>query len=287
MTVKHEESKIIILGSKSFIAKSFIKEIKKKNIKIIEVSRNEIDFTDQVECLRLRTLINKNDFIFFVAARAPVKNIEMFNYNLKICNNILNAIEQLPFKHIIYLSSDAVYKDSMSLIDENSPAEPDSLHGLMHLTREKLIENLFKEKLCIVRPTLVYGKNDPHNGYGPNKFYRNALKNEDINIFGKGEEQRDHVWVEDVAEIISRVIDLEFVGKINITSGKIISFLQIAEMILDLNISSSKIRYLKRNGPMPHNGFRAFKNNKLLSIFGDFKFKDINKWFYEVLVNEN
>ena len=27
----------------------------------------------------------------------------------------------------------------------------------MHLTREKMFENLIKSKLCIVRPTLVYG----------------------------------------------------------------------------------------------------------------------------------
>ena len=26
----------------------------------------------------------------------------------------------------------------------------------------------------ILRPTLVYGANDPHNGYGPNRFRRLA-----------------------------------------------------------------------------------------------------------------
>ena len=28
----------------------------------------------------------------------------------------------------------------------------------------------FPKKVSIFRPTLVYGANDPHNGYGPNKF---------------------------------------------------------------------------------------------------------------------
>ena len=39
--------------------------------------------------------------------------------------------------------------------------------------RENILK-LLNIKLCIVRPTLVYGANDPHNGYGPNKFIRLA-----------------------------------------------------------------------------------------------------------------
>ena len=71
----------------------------------------------------------------------------------------------------------------------------------MHLTRENLLNKLFSEKILILRPTLVYGKNDPHNGYGPNSFIRLARKNKDIKIFGK-EKKRDHIHIEDVVQII-------------------------------------------------------------------------------------
>ena len=43
----------------------------------------------------------------------------------------------------------------------------------MHLMRENMLK-LLDVKLCIVRPTLIYGTNDPHNGYGPNQFIRLA-----------------------------------------------------------------------------------------------------------------
>ena len=40
----------------------------------------------------------------------------------------------------------------------------------MHLTRELILRKYFNNKLCILRPTLIFGKEDKHNGYGPNQF---------------------------------------------------------------------------------------------------------------------
>ena len=86
------------------------------------------------------------------------------------------------FQHLIYISSDAVYKDIKTKINENSKTEPKSLHGIMHLTRELLFGAHFNN-LCILRPTLIYGEEDPHNGYGPNQFIRLAKKNYPIKIY--------------------------------------------------------------------------------------------------------
>ena len=60
--------------------------------------------------------------------------------------------------------------------------------------------------LAFLRPTLIYGANDPHNGYGPNRFRRQAAKGETITLFGEGEEKRDHVPVDDVAALVSACV---------------------------------------------------------------------------------
>ena len=70
----------------------------------------------------------------------------------------------------------------------------------MHLTREMMIKEIKDIPIAIIRPTLIYGKNDPHNGYGPNSFNRLLDKNENIKLFGEGEEKRD-MYVNDVAEL--------------------------------------------------------------------------------------
>ena len=70
----------------------------------------------------------------------------------------------------------------------------------MHATREAILKNKFSKILCILRPTLIYGIGDSHNGYGPNKFLRLIKKNKNISLFGKGEELRDHVSINDVTK---------------------------------------------------------------------------------------
>ena len=273
-----EKSRLIILGSESFIAKSVIYKLK-KNYKIIKVSRKTINLHSAKETKKLKKIVNNGDSIFFAAAKAPVKNFKMFNYNINICNNIIENIIDKKIKHFTYLSSDAVYKDSKELLNENSKLEPSSLHGLMHLVREKYVKAYLKTKICIIRPTLVFGKEDPHNGYGPNKFIRTAYRKNFIDIFSKGEEVRDHIHINDLATLISKLILKQYDGSLNLVTGKSISFLDIAKIIKKNNNQSIVINYLKRNGPMPHDGYRAFDNKKLSLLFKSFKFKSIKDIF--------
>ena len=94
----------------------------------------------------------------------------MLNNNLKICSNVTKALSKISFKKIMYVSSDAVYSDIKGKINETSKTLPDSLHGKMHIKREKILQKQFKN-ICILRPTLIYGAEDTHKGYGPNQFY--------------------------------------------------------------------------------------------------------------------
>ena len=274
--------RVVILGANSFIAKSAIKHLRKEKVKIIKVSRKQIDFHNKNSVKKLKIIVKQNDIVFLSAAKAPVKNISMLNYNMTIIENIVESLKNINLKQFIYLSSDAVYKDSLKLINENSICEPDSLHGLMHLAREKYLKSIYLDKICIVRPTLVYGLNDPHNGYGPNMFLRKAQKKQNIELFGKGEEKRDHVYVDDVGKIITFLITNNLKGVFNITSGHLLSFKQIALMMKKFINSNTILEFKKRNGPMPHNGYRAFNNKKILEKFKGFKFKKVNQWLSEL-----
>lgn len=259
--------RIIVLGSKSFIASSIIKNLKKKNYKIILIDRKKCDFEKSTSVLKLSRIIKSNDIVLFVAAIAPVKNINMFYKNILICKNVYQSLENKKNINLVYVSSDAVYSDTMNLIDENSSTEPTSLHGLMHLTREKMLNQLNLNKYTIVRPTLVYGLDDPHDGYGPNKFFKNYKNKKKIYLFGKGEERRDHIFIDDVGRIITKLIDKQKSGIFNIVSGKVVSFHQIAKFIMDLKPKNTSIEFLTRKGKMPHNGYRAFNNLKIKEVY--------------------
>ena len=258
-----KDIRIVILGGNSFVASNFINLLKKNKIKYLNIFKKNIDLTKTNSIQKLSRILKKNDILVFISAIAPVRNIKILIQNLDMCKNVFNVLKKKKIKYLLYVSSDAVYSDSKKPILENSETKPDNLHGFMHLMRENILK-LLDIKLCIVRPTLVYGCNDTHNGYGPNQFIRLAQSKKKISLFGRGEERRDHIHVNDVGNAIYFLINKEYVGTVNLVSGTVTSFFKIAQKIKDLY--KVKIKYMKRNGPMPHNGYRAFNNSLLKKI---------------------
>ena len=275
--------RIVILGAGGFISKTVQNELEKFKVSILPIPRKKIDLTKKNSSKKLAKIIKSSDRVFFAAAEAPVKNEKMLINNLLISKTVCELVNKISPSYLLYLSSDAVYSDSKRLLYEKSVVQPNSLHGIMHYAREVMLKNSYKGKMCIVRPTLIYGKNDPHNGYGPNRFIRLVKKGQNITLFGKGEELRDHIWVQDVAEIIAKLILFKKIGTFNLVTGKVISFKNIAKKIVETSNKKlkgkklTKILYAKRIGPMPHGGWRAFRQSNYKKIFPNFKFKTFDE----------
>ena len=162
---------------------------------------------------------------------------------IRFTEQAIKKIDQL-----IYISSDAVYADIKGKITEKTVTSPNSFHGLMHMTRELMLKNKFKKLLCILRPTLIYGLGDTHNGYGPNRFVGLATKNKPMLIFGNGEERRDHIFVDDLVKIIAKCLEKKALGILNLVSGKVYSFKYLAKLIIAETKSNSKMIKIKRKG---------------------------------------
>ncbi len=72
-------------------------------------------------------------------------------------------------------------------LDEEACRAPGSLHGVMHLAREVMLgEAAGAAPFATLRPTLIYGAADPHNGYGPNRFRRLAAEGRDDRAVRRG-----------------------------------------------------------------------------------------------------
>jgi nucleoside-diphosphate-sugar epimerase len=91
-------------------------------------------------------------------------------------------------------------------------------------------------------------------------------------LFGEGEERRDHVWIEDVAELVFRVLACRSRGILNIATGSVCSFRRIAEKSIEFNQNKVSLVSQPRQGPQPHNGYRPFDTAALRSAFPDFIF---------------
>ena len=77
-------------------------------------------------------------------------------------------------------------------------------------------------------------------------------------LFGEGEERRDHVLVDDVAELLRLILVHRSSGVLNAATGAVASFRQIAETVVGLFDRPVAIKGSPRQGAMPHNGYRPF-----------------------------
>ncbi|KZD20671.1 NAD-dependent dehydratase [Tardiphaga robiniae] len=262
----------VIIGSAGFVGSAIVKRLQGDNIPTLSLSRAELDLLSPEASNILAGLLKPTDAVVAVAAIAPVKSARMLSDNMRLVANVVEALGRAKVAHVINISSDAVYADGPLPLTEQSPMTPGSLHGAMHLARELAFGAEANVPLIHLRPTLIYGSSDPHNGYGPNRFRRLADAGEDIVLFGEGEERRDHVHVDDVAELIFQALLHKSVGALNVVTGQVHSFADIAKAVVAMSGKQIPIRISPRIGAMPHNGYRPFDNTACKSAYPQFNF---------------
>ncbi|MCI0920527.1 UDP-glucuronic acid decarboxylase family protein [Sphingobacterium rhinopitheci] len=102
----------------------------------------------------------------------------------------------------------------------------------------------------IIRIFNTYGpRMNKHDGRVVSNFIVQALEGKDITIYGDGSQTRSFQYVDDLVEGMIRMMNSEegFVGPINIGNPGEFTMLQLAQQILEMTGSSSKIQYL----PLP------------------------------------
>jgi len=268
-----QPARVVVLGARGFIAGAVLRRHTLDGTATLALGSSALDLLAPDAAERLATALRTDDALVFASAKAPCKDLAMLRENLVMAEAVCTALRKRAVSHVIYISSDAVYEDSREPITEATSAAPSSLHGAMHLTREIALREAFSGPLALVRPTLVYGLDDPHNGYGPNRFRRLAAAGKEIVLFGEGEERRDHVSVEDVAEIVRLIARHRSAGVANAVSGEVASFRELAEFVAAEFTPRVAVRGSPRTGPMPHGGYRPFDNRAVLDAFPGFRFQ--------------
>jgi UDP-glucose 4-epimerase len=268
-SVHKAPSRVVIVGAGGFVGGAIGGRLITDKVPMLALTRNELDLLKPEASATLQRLLRADDSVVFVSALAPTRNNAMLIDNLRMAETVCTALAAQPIAHLVYISSDAVYSDDANPVTEQSCQQPSSLHGVMHLAREIMLRTTLKLPLAILRPTLIYGAKDPHNGYGPNRFRRLAAKGEAITLFGEGEEKRDHVHIDDVAALVSAALQHRSTGTLNIATGRSTSFREIAEMIAALSGRSVEIRGTPRQNPVTH---RHFDITDCLKAFPEFHY---------------
>ena len=101
-------------------------------------------------------------------------------------------------------------------------------------------------QIKVVRIFNTYGpRMHPNDGRVVSNFIVQALAGEDLTIFGDGSQTRSFCYVDDLIEAMLRVMDTpaEFTGPVNLGNPGEFTMLELAECILRLTGSRSRIRF--------------------------------------------
>jgi UDP-glucose 4-epimerase len=263
----------VVVGARGFVGGAIADALEERGVDCLRLTSDDVNLLEPRSGAKLAGLIKPGDAVVIATALAPCKDYTMFRDNIIMQTEINDGLAASQPSHVLYVSSDAVYSDTPDPLHEGSVMAPDNMHGMMHVARETMLRASFPElPIACLRPTLVYGAGDPHNGYGPNRFRRLAQAGEAITLFGEGEERRDHVNVDDVAELGAQMIMHRSFGALNAATGTVISFMDSAKKMAGLSTADIEIITTARQGEMPHGGYRPFDPAAALAAFPGFAF---------------
>ncbi len=220
----------------------------------------------------------------FVSVPQSVKMPSSCNdFNVNGILNILNTARKNDIEKIIFASSASVYGDSPTLPKrEDMRRLPLSPYGVSKLACEAYIQSyhhVYGLNASCLRYFNIYGprqRDSPYSGVIAIWVGR-IIRNEDLIIFGDGENIRDFTYVKDVVQANLLAAEHEIGGEIlNIACGSPITMTELAKLMLKLtNKENLKIEYTDpRPGDILHSYGDMSKAKKLIGFKAKFNQED-------------
>ena len=272
--MKNNLKRIVITGGAGFIgsnlAKKFLSEGAEQILIIDDLStgnKNNLAGLDKIEFIEsriedvnnLEKLVSGYDFCFHLAAgvgvqyimenvsKALLTNIEATHIIIQACKANNTPMLITSTSEVYGTSNEDVWtEETKSLI--GPPTKLRWSYAASKLIDEFLVLSEYNDKNLnpiVVRLFNIIGPNQVSDfGMVVPKFIEAALNNKDLIIHGKGNQTRSFTWVDDVIEYFYLLSNKKLYGEIyNIGQTEEISIKELAELIIKLSNSNSKIVY--------------------------------------------
>lgn len=262
--------RVVILGHTGFIGKHLENFFNNKYPEVIGKSLPDFDLTKDSDSLK--DIFDMKTAVIMCSAikKDYGDNIDNFSKNVSMVVNVCKILETNPVKSFVYFSSAAVYGEDIHnlQISEKTAINPTSYYGMVKYVSERLLWKVSKNNLIIIRPPVIYGPGD-QPCYGPSGFVKAALNNETVTLWGDGTEKREFIFIDDVVQLIDKLILNNYNGVLNLASGKSFTFKEIIDMMSSLTNSKIEVNSRERTKNKVDN---EFDNSALLKIFPEFTF---------------
>lgn len=269
--------KYVITGGSGFIGSHIAEELSKAGHQVIVLDNLRTGFKKNIETFNvefingdirdrqlLENVAKDANCIFHLAALVSVpeslQNIyECVEINTVGTLNVLEAARNSTGCKVVLSSSAANYGNNPQLPKvETMTPEPVTPYSITKLDGEyylKMYQDQWNVPTTSLRYFNVFGpRQNPNSAYAAAVpiFINKALKNEPLTIYGDGEQTRDFIYVKDVVK--ANLFASQYGKEVyNVALGHSTTILELAEKIIDITNSKSKIDFLEeRPGDIKH-----------------------------------
>jgi UDP-glucose 4-epimerase len=250
--------RFVVTGGAGFVGSNLVQLLLENNHEVIVVDNlhtgkkeNLESVIDKIEFQKIdirnhesmKNILNNIDGVFHEAALTVVQDSfsnpkEYYDVNVQGTENIFKLSIENKFK-VVYASSSSVYGYKQKMpIEENMERKPINPYGQTKLECEYLFEKYSKLGGSIIglRYFNIFGKGQTIEYAGViTKFIERLKEGKVPIIFGKGSQIRDFISVNDVAKANLMAMNCnESNLLVNIGSGKAISILELANMMIKI-----------------------------------------------------
>ena len=275
-----KNKKIFLSGGCGFIGTALLKQLVADNKIVVfdNGQRNALKYTNLrhhpnfqfvrgsiLDLEKLMRSVRKIDIVIHLAAIAGIESVgisprKTMEVNLIGTYNLLEAVKNHRLSRFVYFSTSEVYGPYVFRADEERKTTQGSVdvlrwrYSVSKLAGEHLAHSYFTEldlPLVILRPFNIYGPRQIGEG-AVHKFVSKAIRNEDLEIYGDGNQIRSWCYIEDmVSAVLKALEEPRAVGNVfNIGNPTgTITILGLAEKIIELANSKSSIVFKESSYP--------------------------------------
>jgi len=282
----------LVTGSTGFIGTNLIKKLLERNYYVTGVdnfsssekwksgvfeSNNNYEFFEYDITENLNSILSQSKFISeqkrideiynLACPASPPRYLKLPFETIKVSTqgvfNILEIAKKYNSK-ILHASTSEIYGDPLEHPQKETyrgnvnTIGPRSCYDEGKRISETICYEFNKEfniDVRVIRIFNTYGPfMDPNDGRVITNFINQALKNEDITIYGNGSQTRSFQYIDDLIKGIEKMMNLEqpTFGPINMGNPEEFTIKELAELILQLIQTKSKMVYkdLPKDDPM-------------------------------------
>ncbi len=231
--------------------------LKKERLNLIKSTSKSWNFIEGSleDKILLENIFKKHspNIVINLAAQAGVrysieKPMEYINSNIVGFSNILECCRNFSVQNLIYASSSSVYGGNIKspFSEKDNVDHPISLYAATKKSNEMMAHaysHLFKIPCTGIRLFTVYGPWGRPD-MAPMIFAKSIFEKKPIKVFNNGNMDRDFTYIDDVTEIIFRLIDKSASPDINFKKDPNPSISWAPHRIFNIG-SSKKIALMK------------------------------------------